>query len=82
DVYKRQGQIQIGGRTEAKKVIQRSNQPCEECQKIQDEERQKEEAQQRAELEAKLAPYISRAREATISYSALPDDTVLILQAI
>ncbi len=35
-----------------------------------------------AELEAKLAPYISRAREATISYSALPDDTVLILQAI
>ncbi|HBO5876376.1 TPA: hypothetical protein L4615_004736 [Pseudomonas aeruginosa] len=76
------GQIQIGGRTEAKKVIQRSNQPCEECQKIQDEERQKEEAQQRAELDAKLAPYISRAREATISYSALPDDTVLILQAI
>lgn len=49
------GQIQIGGRTEAKKVIQRSNQPCEECQKIQDEERQKEEAQQRAELDAKLA---------------------------
>lgn len=33
-------------------------------------------------MEEKLAPYISRVREATISYSELPDDTVLILQAI
>lgn len=76
------GQIQIAGRAEAKKVLQCANQPCEQCQKLQREERQKLEASQRAELEAKLAPHISRAREATVSYSELPDDTVLILQAI
>ena len=76
------GRIQIGARAEAKKAPQRSSRPCEECQKIQQEEKEKQEASQRAELEEKLAPYISRVREATISYSELPDDTVLILQAI
>ncbi|WP_374439251.1 hypothetical protein [Pseudomonas panipatensis] len=76
------GQIQIGGRAEAKKSLQHSYLPCEDCQKLQQEEKQKQEAKERAELEAKLAPHITRAREMTISYSELPDDAVLILQAI
>mgnify|MGYP003114694585 CR=1 FL=1 len=75
-------QIQISGRTEAKKSLQHSYQACEGCQKLQREEKQKQEAKQQAELEEKLAPYMSRARDVTISYSELPDDAVITLQAI
>jgi len=76
------GLIQIGARIDAKKRPQRARRPCKECQKAEQEAMLRQEEIQRAELEAMLAPYISHAREVTISYSELADDTVLILKAI
>lgn len=72
----------ISGRSDAKKTLQRSFKPCEDCQERQREEQKNREAAERAELEKQLAPYIARIQAKTITYSELTDDTVLILQAI
>ncbi len=76
------GEMRISGRSEAKKLPQRSSRPCGNCQELQREEEEKRVAANRAELEARLAPYIARARNEVICYADLPDDSVLILQAI
>lgn len=76
------GAIQIGGRAEAKKTLRQSYHSCKACQELQREETEKREAKERAELEEKLSPHIALLREKTISYSNLPDDAVLTLQAI
>lgn len=72
----------INGRADAKKTLQRSYHPCHDCQEREREEQEKIAAVQRAELEKQLAPYIARVRSKKISYSDLPDDAALILQAI
>lgn len=76
------GEVRISGRSEAKKFPQCSSRPCDDCQELLREEEERRVAANRAELKARLAPHIERARNEVICYGDLPDDSVLILQAI
>jgi len=77
-----EGPIRVGGRTEPKKNFQRSSVPCESCAEVERQQRKEREATVQAELNRRLASHIQKVQTKTISYLDLPDDVVILLQAI
>ena len=76
------GEVRINGRTEAKKVFQRSSTPCAPCAELQNRTRAEQAALERAEISKRLAYKIERNAAATLDYTSLPDNVVLLLLAI
>ncbi|MCY1396614.1 hypothetical protein D9M71_115930 [compost metagenome] len=74
--------IRVGGRTQTKKTFQRSSRPCEACAQIETQQRREREATVQAELDKRLASHIQDVQTRTLAYQDLPDDVIILLQAI
>ncbi|MBA1187704.1 hypothetical protein G7Z99_01420 [Pseudomonas entomophila] len=76
------GPVRIKGRSEARRMHQVARTACHDCQAQEQRARLEREAKERAALTQKLAPYIEHLQTHTLCYAELPDDAVLVLQAI
>ena len=76
------GPVRINGRADVKKVPQNSSLPCASCTDEQNRKRAELEAQELVKVNRRLANMVERNASATLDYSGLPDNVVLILLAI
>jgi len=77
-----EGPVRIKGRSEARRTYQPARTACPDCQAREHLARLQREAEERAVLTQKLAPYLKHLQTHTVCYAELPDDAVLVLQAI
>jgi hypothetical protein len=76
------GPIRVNGRTDAKKIYQKSSSPCESCEDVLRRQKAEQQALEQAEISKRLAYKNERNASASLCYGELSDEAVILLLAL